>query len=235
MRIRSAIVVGSFAAASGAYPQLSIPPEAGKGANSKWHLPPRISPARRRHGWPERCARAAARPRAARRAEITPLYRRLLGRRRRRRRRAEEERQGPATGVRRLSNGLYRSLLRQRRDHAVAFVASPPATRPHRSVSSPHRPRPRRTVSSSGRRSSWTTSPPSTPRPTTPRRPRRRPRRRRPPRRRRATTPPATRSSRRSPWARASRTWAKSSPSGGSRAFIDPRRPRRGGPALEGG
>ena len=34
---------------------------------------PRISPARRRHGWPERCARAAARPRAARRAEITPL------------------------------------------------------------------------------------------------------------------------------------------------------------------
>ena len=44
MRIRSAIVVGSFAAASGAYPQLSIPPEAGKGANSKWHLPPRIRP-----------------------------------------------------------------------------------------------------------------------------------------------------------------------------------------------
>ena len=44
MRIRSAIVVGSFAAASGAFPQLSIPPEAGKGANSKWHLPPRIRP-----------------------------------------------------------------------------------------------------------------------------------------------------------------------------------------------
>ena len=39
MRIRSAIVVGSFAAASGAYPQLSIPPEAGKGANSKCICP----------------------------------------------------------------------------------------------------------------------------------------------------------------------------------------------------
>ena len=44
MRIRSAIVAGSFAAASGAFPQLSIPPEAGKGANSNWHLPPRIRP-----------------------------------------------------------------------------------------------------------------------------------------------------------------------------------------------
>ncbi len=39
MRIRSAIVVGSFAAASGAYPQLSIPPEAGKGANSNGICP----------------------------------------------------------------------------------------------------------------------------------------------------------------------------------------------------
>ena len=94
MRIRSAIVVGSFAAASGAYPQLSIPPEAGKGANSKWHLPPRIRPRVGASDGPTAAREPppAPAPRGARKPP--PFDRRLLGRRRRRRRRAEEERQG---------------------------------------------------------------------------------------------------------------------------------------------
>ena len=126
MRIRSAIVVGSFAAASGAYPQLSIPPKLGRAPIPNG---PRAAAFRPRVGATDgpNAAREPPPAPAPRGAQKSPRFdRRLLGRRRRRRRRAEEERQGPATGVRRLSNGLYRSLLRQRRDHAVAFVASPP-------------------------------------------------------------------------------------------------------------
>ena len=94
---------------------------------------PRGAPARRRHGWPERCARAAARPRAARRAKspaltagFSPPPRRTSG----------EERQGPATGVRRFRTAFTARSYASDATVAVAFVASPPATRPHRSASS---------------------------------------------------------------------------------------------------
>ena len=121
MRIRSAIVVGSFAAASGAYPQLSIPPEAGKGANSKWHLPPRISPARRRHGWPERCARAAARPRAARRAKTAPI-------------RPQASRPSPAATPSRQRRTSRSCDRRPSAFERPLPLAPTPATRPRRSV-----------------------------------------------------------------------------------------------------
>ena len=176
-----------------------------------------------------RTLRASRRPpRAARRAEIAPFDRRLLGRRRRR----------PPSRRRRTSRSCDRrpsrtaSTARSYASDATTSSVRRLATRDDCRRVAPHRPRQHffewqtklmddlatkyaktddaaAPASTAAKASSSSSSS--------------------------SDDPPATRSSRRSPWARASRTWAKSSPSGGSRAFLHTRAGRGAGTALEGG
>ena len=97
------------------------PPGSWEGRQFQMASAPADSPARRRHGWPERCARAAARPRAARRAEITPLS-------------PQASRPSPAATPSRRRRTSRSCDRRPSAFERPLPLAPTPATRPRRSV-----------------------------------------------------------------------------------------------------